>query len=79
MSPIKSFRRANKLTQQQLADAAGIRSKAYISSIESGAETCSLKVALRLEQFSHGEIDAAAICPEAAKIRAGAGFAEARP
>lgn len=64
---IKSFRAARGLTLSALGSELGV-TKGYLSQIENGAP-CSQAVALRLEAFSGGEVDAAAICPAVAAAR----------
>lgn len=58
MGPLESFRKSRGWTQQQLADAAGLRSKGYISAIERGLERCSASLALKIETLSEGEYKA---------------------
>jgi transcriptional regulator with XRE-family HTH domain len=65
MGPLESFRKSRGLTQQQLAEAVGLRSKGYISAIESGREACSLRLALKLERLSDGELKAGDLCEAA--------------
>jgi transcriptional regulator with XRE-family HTH domain len=46
------------MTQAQFARVIGLRSKGYVSRLESGAEACSIKVALKIEDHSRGRLDA---------------------
>lgn len=55
---LASFRKGRDLSQQQVADALGIRSKSYISALETGAETASLRLALQIEDWSEGKVPA---------------------
>jgi hypothetical protein len=56
------------MTLEALGKEIGV-TKGYLSQIENG-EPCSQQVALKLETFSKGEIDAAAICPAVMAARA---------
>lgn len=63
---LESFRKSRGLTQQQLAIAVGLRSKSYISRLETGAgPPASLRLALRIERYSGGLVAASSLCPEA--------------
>lgn len=62
-SPLAAFRRANGWSQEQLAAKLGIRSKGYISRVEGGHETCSLKIALRIQKLSAGALPARVLRP----------------
>jgi DNA-binding XRE family transcriptional regulator len=64
---IRTFRKSRGMTLEALGKELGV-SKGYLSQVESGA-TCSQAVALRLERFSEGEINAAAICPAVRQAR----------
>lgn len=72
---LESFRKSRGLTQTELAQRLGLRSKGYVSRIETGAAACPLKLALKIERLSGGEVTAASLCPEAAELfpEAGAG------
>lgn len=75
---LETFRKSRGLTQAQLAEALGLRSKSYISRLETGAgPPASLRLALRIEQYSGGLVKAASLCPQEAHLLPGA--AEARP
>ncbi len=54
--PLSVWRRYRNLTQQELADAAGI-GKSYISQIESGAKTGSVKCLRRIAEVLGVDID----------------------
>lgn len=71
-----SFRKSRGLSQAAFAKELGLaeRSKGYISRLEAGATRWPLKLALKLERLSGGEVPAASICPEAADL-----VTEARP
>jgi DNA-binding XRE family transcriptional regulator len=66
--PLRAFRKRRGLSQQEAAAELELNSKGYISSIETGSMDCSLRLALRIEQWSGGEVRAADICAEAAKL-----------
>jgi DNA-binding XRE family transcriptional regulator len=68
-----SYRKSRRWTQKQLAANLGVRSKSYISELETGAQPWPLKLALRYERLSGGMVPAASICPAAAEL------AEAQP
>lgn len=72
---LESFRKSRGLTQSELAKHLGLKSKGYVSRIETGAAACPLKLALKIEKLSGGEVTAASLCPEAAELlpEAGAG------
>lgn len=55
---LATYRRSKGLTQAQFARVAGLRSKGYLSRIETGSDKCPLKLALRLEDLSDGKIRA---------------------
>jgi transcriptional regulator with XRE-family HTH domain len=78
MGPLESFRRRRGWTQEQLAKELGYRSKGYISALENGREVFSLKLALKIERLSEGEVRAADLCAEARELLP-APPAEARP
>lgn len=63
MSAVEEFRKRRGWTQQQLANALGLRSKGYISAIESGSAPCSHRLAQKLEKLSEGELRAADLRP----------------
>lgn len=55
---LADYRRSQGLTQAQFARAIGLRSKGYVSRLESGSEAFSLKVALKIEDHSDGKLPA---------------------
>jgi transcriptional regulator with XRE-family HTH domain len=65
---IRTFRTAKGLTLAELADAIDV-SKGYLSVIER-AGGCSPAVALKLEAYWKGDLDAAALSPAVAAARA---------
>ena len=75
---LESFRKSRGLTQLELARALGLRSKSYISRLETGAGPASLRLALRIEQFSDGQVRAADLCPGDADLLTTPATAEAR-
>lgn len=67
---IASLRKELGLTLDELAEQLGISSKGYLSQIERGVVDCSLSVALRIEEFSGGRIDAASLSRDVNMARA---------
>jgi transcriptional regulator with XRE-family HTH domain len=57
---IRTFRQSHGLTLKALGKEIGV-TKGYLSQVENG-EPCSQAVALKLEKFSEGAIDASQIC-----------------
>jgi DNA-binding XRE family transcriptional regulator len=58
---IASLREELGMTLDEFARAVGISSKGYLSQIERGVIDCSLSIALKIEEFSEGRIDAAVL------------------
>lgn len=54
---LASFRKSIGLTQSQLAKKLG-RSEGYLSSIETGRESCPISLALRIDELFQGEMSA---------------------
>lgn len=65
---LESFRKARGLTQQQLAEAIGLRSKGSISMVERGIRDPSADLAIRLEHFSGGVLKAVDLRPDLADV-----------
>ncbi len=57
-STLKDCREAEGLSQEQLGAAVGVKSKGYLSRIESGAEPAGIRLALRIERFFNGLVRA---------------------
>lgn len=55
---LESFRRARGLSLEQLAPEIGLASKGYLSRIESGTARAPLRLALKVEVWSGGEVRA---------------------
>ncbi len=72
---LESFRKSRGLTQSDLAKLLGLRSKGYVSRIETGATPCPLRLALKIEKLTGGQVTAGSLSPEAAELlpRDGAG------
>lgn len=66
---LASYRKQLGLSQESCARALGVTSKGYISDIESGARHASLRLALKIEQWSGGAVDAASVNPLIAALR----------
>lgn len=66
------YRKSRGLSQSQFGTELGLAegSKGYVSRLERGETRWPLKLALRLERLSAGEVPAATICPEAAELQA---------
>jgi DNA-binding XRE family transcriptional regulator len=73
-----SFRRQKGLSQEDVAKAVGVRSKSYISRIETQPGSCSLRLALKIERFTDGLVQARDLCPEAKDLLPVAADAGAR-
>lgn len=67
---IASLRAELGLTLDEFAAAVGISSKGHVSQIERGLIDCSLSIALKIEQFSCGRIDAAMLSRDVRMARA---------
>jgi DNA-binding XRE family transcriptional regulator len=66
---LKTYRKHHaKLSQEECARVLGIRSKGYICRIENEPLSASLKVALRIEKWSGGQVTAASLSREAADL-----------
>lgn len=64
---IRTFRKSRGLTLEALGRALGV-TKGYLCQIEKGS-ACSQAVALKLEDFSSGALDAALLSPAVAAAR----------
>jgi DNA-binding XRE family transcriptional regulator len=62
------YREECGLSQEACASALGLRSKSYISEIETGAKPASLRLALKIERWSGGRVSASSISPAAREI-----------
>lgn len=58
---LAEHRRARGLSQEQAAAELGLKSKGYLSSLESRRFPCPLKLALQIERWSDGEVTAASL------------------
>jgi len=67
-----SFRKSRGFSQEDLAKALGLRSKSYISRLERKPGSASLRLALKIERFSDGLVQASTLSGEAAELGAGA-------
>ena len=65
---LESFRKRRGLSQQQAASELGLRSKGYFSRLESGKDPMPLRMALKIQEWSAGEVTAAELCPESAGL-----------
>jgi DNA-binding XRE family transcriptional regulator len=71
---LSDYRESRGLTQPEMAEALGLsaKSKGLICQIETGAKPASLKLALKIEHWSGGQVPAGSLCPLVADLRAGA-------
>lgn len=70
---IADLRTEMGLSQAAFADLVGLRSKSYVSELESADEPrCSVRVALEIERLSAGRIAAASLNPDVALVRGAA-------
>ncbi len=53
---LESFRRSRNLTQAEAAAALGLSSAGYLSRLETGAITCPMRLALKIEAWSGGMV-----------------------
>lgn len=60
------------LSQEAFAVELGLKpsSKSWICDIEGGKRPASLRLAMKIEQYTNGEVSAASICPIAASLGA---------
>lgn len=67
------YRAHHGLTLEQCAVALGLSpsSQSWLSEIESGKRDASLRLALRIESWTGGQVTAASVCKEVAKLRGG--------
>ncbi|HEY1753709.1 MAG TPA: helix-turn-helix transcriptional regulator [Caulobacteraceae bacterium] len=65
---LESYRKQRGLTQQEAATELGLRSKGYFSRLESGKDEMPLRLALRIQAWSGGQVPAAETCPKAAAL-----------
>ena len=65
---LRTYRKSLGLSQEQCARELGVRSKSYICGIETTRRDASLRLALKIEQWSGGKVPASAVSNEAAQI-----------
>lgn len=61
---LRAFRESKGLTQADVAEALGLSGKSYVSLIEGGAPT-PIRLALKIQLWSRGEVPAAGLVSEA--------------
>ena len=62
---VKTLREELKLTQEQFAKRVGLKSKGYVSDLETGRIAgCSVRAALEIEKLSGGKIPASSLSPD---------------
>jgi transcriptional regulator with XRE-family HTH domain len=68
---LATFRKGLGLSQEECAIALGLKptSKSWISDIENNERKASLKLALKIEKWSGGQVRAASICDFAAEVQ----------
>ncbi len=60
---LSDYRKIRGLSQSACAKELGLRSKAYISRIETGQQSVPMKLALKIERWSNGEVKASELLP----------------
>lgn len=65
---LATYRKSLGLSQEECAIALGVKSKSYISGIETGGRAASPRLALKIEQWSGGRVKAASLNPIVAEI-----------
>lgn len=60
---LEAFRKSRGLTQAELAQALGLRSKGTISMVESGLRPASADLAIKIERYSGGLLKAVDLRP----------------
>jgi transcriptional regulator with XRE-family HTH domain len=68
---LASYRKSRGLSQHECALELGLRSKGYISGIESKKLTAPLRLALTIERWSGGQVPAKDLNPTAANLQVG--------
>lgn len=68
---LATHRTARGLSLEECAVALGLSptSKSWLSEIENGKRAASLRLALRIEAWSGGQVPAHTVCPEVAVVR----------
>lgn len=64
-----TFRKSMGWTQGQMASRLGLRSKARISALESGADEWPAELAIRLDRLSRGVVPVAELRPDLHDVR----------
>jgi transcriptional regulator with XRE-family HTH domain len=65
---LRSYRKSRGLSQKQVAEALGIEAESMISMIERERRKPTLRLALKIQRWSNGEVKAAELCPDAADL-----------
>lgn len=73
------FRKAQRLSQEDLARKLGLSSKGYVSQLERGEITCSVKLALEIEALSEGAVPARSLSPDVALVEDARGIKPPAP
>lgn len=81
MIPIVTWRKRARLSQQQLADKVGLKSRGQIADIERGRQRISTDLAIALDRLSDGALPVASLRPDLHDVRVvrTAAAPEARP
>jgi len=69
MSKIAEWRRRSGLTQADLANRLGFKSRAHVSALESGAERVSAEIAIAIDRLTAGEVPVADLRPDLHDVR----------
>jgi transcriptional regulator with XRE-family HTH domain len=67
---IADLRAELALSQSEFAEAVGLSSKGHVSQIERGEASCSVPVALKIEELSGGRVPADQLNDDVALVRA---------
>lgn len=65
---LAAYRQLRGLSQEDCARELGLRSKGYISDIETGAQSAGVRLSLKIEAWSNGLVKAATVCPALTEI-----------
>lgn len=73
---ISELRAELGLSLEAFAKAVGLSSKGYAHGLEQGTETCSVRVALKIEELSGGRIPASTLNADVALVEGARGMGE---
>ncbi len=58
---LRSYRKIRGLSQQKCAEELGLKSKGFVSALESGADFASIRLALKIQTWSGGKVAAGSL------------------